>query len=134
MSALVADVLVDLIRDRDDVVVLAEPGDRLELWPREHPAGRIVRCVDDDRSGAWRERLGELIGIELEGGRPEWNEDRRRTANRGVGPVILVERLEDDDLVTWVAYRKKCGDHRLGRSAGDRQHRLGIDVHRVKLS
>ena len=56
--AFVAYVLVDLIGHRDDVVVSAECRDGLELRPREHPARRVVRSVDDDRLCARGERAG----------------------------------------------------------------------------
>ena len=132
--AFVADVLVDLVGDRDDVVLAAEPRDRFELGPGEHTACRIVRCVDDDGLRARAERAGELVRVEFEGGRPKRHEDRRRARDRGVRPVVLVERLEHDHLVARVADSEERGDHRLRRSAGHCQHRLWVDPHRIELA
>ena len=64
LVAVVDDVLVDLVGDRDRVPLAAQRGDRLELVAREHLAGRVVRRVDDDRLGLVVERRRELVGIE----------------------------------------------------------------------
>ena len=44
-------VLVDLVGDRDQVVLDAHGGDRLELGPGEDLAGRVVRGVEQHARG-----------------------------------------------------------------------------------
>ena len=65
LFAVVQNVFVDLVGDRDDVPLVAEVGDRLKLFAGKDLAGRIVRRVDDDRLGVRVEGGGQLIGIEV---------------------------------------------------------------------
>ena len=75
--------------------------------------------------------FGESSGQTVE---IEWRADRhrhvpeRRAAEDGVGAVVLVERVEDDDFVTRLHDRHEGGDHRLGGTAGDGDIRLGFTV------
>jgi hypothetical protein len=130
-GAVVDDVLVDLVGDRDDVPRAAEGGDRLELVAAEDLAGGVVRRVDDDRPGLRRERRGELVGIERPAGRAQRHVPGRGARQDGVRAVVLVERLEDDHLVAGIDDPEQAGDHRLGRSAADRHLRVGVDRHAV---
>ena len=52
--AVVEDVLVDLVGDREDVVLAGTGRDDLELGAREDLARRVVRRVDDDGARAAR--------------------------------------------------------------------------------
>ena len=134
VGAGVLDVLVDLVGHADRVVIAAETRDELELGAREDASRRVVRGVHDDRPGSRGERAPQLVRVEREARRAERNEDRRSPADGGVRAVILIERLEDDDLVTGVDDREQRRDHRFRRSAGDREHRLRIDRHRVEVA
>ncbi len=53
-------VLVNLVGDRDQIVAAAEVGDRFQLGSGEHPAGGVVRRVDDDRPGRLVDRCLEI--------------------------------------------------------------------------
>ena len=68
----------------------------------------------------------QLVRVERPVGRSERDVAGRRAGEDRVGPVVLVERLEDDDLVARVEDREHRGDHPLGRAAGDRD--LGLRV------
>ena len=47
-------VLVDLVGERDEVVLDAQACDRLELGDGEHLAGGVVRGVEEERAGCGR--------------------------------------------------------------------------------
>ena len=113
------DVLVDVIGEGDDVVGVAEPGDHLELGAREDLAGRVVRRVDDDPPRSRREGVAELVGIDPPVRLVERDVARHGAGEDRIGPVVLVVRLEDDDLVAGVQDRHHRRDHPLGRAAGD---------------
>ena len=62
--AVVNDVLVDLVGDREHVPLLAELRDELQLCPGEDLACRVVRRVDDDGARPIVERRGQLLLVE----------------------------------------------------------------------
>ncbi len=132
-EAVVDDVLVDLVGDREQVVLDAERGDRLELGAREDLPRRVVRAVEDDRARPRGHGPGETVGVEGEGGRLEGDEDGLGAGDDAAGPVVLVERLEDDHLIPGVQDRQERREHRLGRAAADGHVPLGIDLHAVAL-
>ena len=123
----VRDVLVDLVGEHDRVPALAQLGDHLELVAREHLAGRVVRRVDHDAARARVERGRELTLVERPVRRRERHGPRHGAREDRVGPVVLVERLEHDDLVAGVEHAEHRGDHRLGRAARDRHVAFGLD-------
>src|SRR3989442_14415310 len=67
----VNDVLVDLIRDGQSIVVRTEVGDDTQLLFGEDLPGRVVRRVQYDCFGTRVERLLELFLVEPKVGRPE---------------------------------------------------------------
>ena len=105
------------------------PAMSVELRAREHLAGRVVRRVDDDRARARAERRAELLLVDRPVRLVERDVARRRTGQDRVRTVVLVERLEHDDLVARVEETEHRRDHRLGRAAGDGH--LGLRVDRV---
>ncbi len=123
----VRDVLVDLVGEHDRVPALAQFGDHLELVAREHLAGRVVRRVDHDAARALVERGRELPLVERPVRRRERYGPRHGAREDRVRPVVLVERLEHDDLVAGVEHAEHRGDHRLGRTARDRHVAFGLD-------
>ena len=102
-------------------------GDELELLAREHLAGRVVRRVDDDRAGARPERRAQLVRVDRPVGLVQRDVARHGAGQDRVGAVVLVVRLEDDDLVARVEQPQHRRDHRLGRAAGHGDLRLGVD-------
>ena len=102
-------------------------GDQLELGPREHLAGRVVRRVDDDRSGPRAECRAQLVRVDRPVRFVERDVARDRAGQDRVGAVVLVVGLEHDDLVARVEQPEHGGHHRLGRAAGDGDLGLGID-------
>ena len=134
VRALIPDVLVDLVGHRDGVVLDAERRDELELFPRKHPTRRVVRRVHNDRLRARRERGAQLVGIEDVLRRTERDVHRLRAGDVRIRAVVLVERLEHDDLVAGIDDREERADHRFGRAAGDGDHRLRIDAHAIEVA
>ena len=102
-------------------------GDQLELGAGVDLAGRVVRRVDDDRPGPRPERRAQLVGVDRPVRLVERHVARDGAGEDRVGAVVLVVRLEDDDLVARVEQPEHGGHHRLGRAAGDGDLGLGID-------
>ena len=73
------------------------------------------------------ERRPELVRVDRPVRLVEGDVAGRRPGQDRVRAVVLVERLEDDDLVARVDDPEHRRDHRLGRAAGDRDLRLGVD-------
>ena len=123
----VDDVLVDLVGEHERVVRLAQLADERELLASEDLARGVVRRVDDDRPRAVGERRTQLGLVDRPVGCVQRDVARRRPRQHGIGAVILVERLEDDHLVTGIDGGEQRGDHGLGRAAGDAELGLGVD-------
>ncbi len=124
----VVDVLVYLIGDHEGVVPLAQLRDQGQLLDREDLAGRVVRRVDDDRTGAVGERGTQLGLVERPVRFPQTDEARHGAGQDRIGAVVLVHRVEQDDLVAGVEQRQQRGDHRLGRTTGHADLALGVDA------
>ena len=74
----------------------------------------------------------ELVGIEQCQSRLVQRHVARRGAGENrVGPVVLVERLEDDDFVARIDDRHHRRHHRFGRAAADRHLLVGDDLDAV---
>ena len=127
-AAVVEDVLVDLVGDRDHVPLPAERGDLLELLAGEDGAGRVVRVAEDDGLGPVVEGGGQLVGVEGPAGGADRDEPGGGAGEDAVGPVVLVERLREDHLVARVDQGEQGDEHRLGAAAGDGDLGLGVDV------
>ena len=127
MLAGVDDVLVDVVGEDERVVLVARAGDQLELGAVEHLAGRVVRRVEDDGPRARPEGGAQLVGVDAPVRLVQRHVARDGAGEDGVGPVVLVERLEDDHLVARVHQRQHGRDHPLGRAAGDGDLGLRVD-------
>ena len=111
---------------------LTQRRDALKLRPGEDPSAGIGRSIEDDGAGSRVERPPQTVEIERLP-RKERHIDRRRVAENGVRAVVLVERLEDDDLVARIHEGQQRRDHRFGRAAGHGDLRLRIHGHAVPL-
>ncbi len=60
------EAFVDLVGDGEGVVLETEGGDEVEFIASEDLAGRVVRGVDEDGTGARGEGAAEVVGIEGE--------------------------------------------------------------------
>ena len=133
----VHDVLVDLVREHPrHVELLHEPRDQVQLGAREHLAGGVVRRVEHERLGPPRQRRAQpglvdrprpAVAVGRRDRRHQRDEHRHRPREHRVGPVVLVERREDHDLVARVHEREERRRHRLGGPA--RHGDLGVGVH-----
>src|SRR6266550_4040398 len=94
MFPAINEMLVDLIGDRNRVMLDAEFTDQIELTPREHLSCGVVRRVDDYRSSPAVERASQLVIVE----RPIRSSQRyiagNGAAKNAVRSVVLVEGLE----------------------------------------
>ena len=128
------DVLVDLVGDAVGVVLFAEVGDKGELLARKDLAAGVGRVAQDDCLGiVVAEGRLEDLAIKAERGRVERHIDGLSAREDRVGAVVLVERREDDDLVSGVRNRHHGGHHGLGRAACDYDVLVGVDRHAHKV-
>ncbi len=70
-------------------------------------------------------------GVEGPVGRVQGDQTSLRAAQQGVGTVILVERLEDDELVARIGDGQQRRDHALGGPAADGDLALRIVIEPV---
>ena len=130
----VDDVLVYLVGNAVGVVLFAEVGDKGELLARKDLAARVGRVAQDDGLGVVvAEGCLERLTVKVECGRVERHIDGLGTRENGVSAVVLVERREDDDLVSGVRNRHHGGHHGLGGAAGDHDILVGVDRHAHKV-
>ena len=104
-SAVVDDVLVDLVGDGEQVVLQAARPRSPAARAREKtlPEGLLGLLKTMARVRGVTARA-EPVGVEAEVGRLERHPDRHRAGDDAAGPVVLVERLEDDDLVAGIEH------------------------------
>src|SRR5207302_6537999 len=134
MLAAVDEMLIDLVRDRQRVELLAETGDERQLVPGVDLPGRVVWGVDDDRPGAGIEGPAQLVTVKVP---IRWHQryhHRRGAGQDAVGPVVLVEGLEDDDLIARVDEREDGRQHRFRYPAADGDLGLRIDGHPPEMA
>ena len=128
------DVLVDLVGDAVGVVLFAQVGDKGELLARKDLAAGVGRVAQDDCLGiVVAEGSLEHLAIEVERGRVERHIDGLGARENRVGTVVLVERREDNDLVSGVRNRHHGGHHGLGGAACDYDVLVGVDRHAHKV-
>ena len=128
------DVLVDLVGDAVGVVLFAQVGDKSELFARKDLAAGVGRVAQDDCLGlVVAEGRLEDLAIEVERGRVERHIDGLGARENRVGTVVLVERREDDNLVSGVRNRHHGGHHGLGGAACDYDVLVGVDRHAHKV-
>src|SRR6202022_1199528 len=122
-------MLVDLVRDRQRVELVAEAGDERQLLGVVDLAGWIVRRGDDDRSRLRVEGLPQTISVEMP---VRWNQrhhDRRGAREDAIRAVVLVEGFENNHLVARIDQRQDARQHGFGHAAADRDLRLRVDRH-----
>ncbi len=127
VAAPVDEVLVDLIGDGDRAVLETQVGDRLQLRRGVDLAGRVVRGVDDDGPRLRVERVPQLVWVKAPIGCAQRDETWYGSADHAVRAIVLVERLEDDHLISGIHGGEHGGDHRLGRPARHGDLCLRID-------
>ena len=110
------------------------------------PAGRVVRTVDDDRPGAWRDGRRDGVSVEREVGRAQANPDRSRPGGDDHQFIEEPWRRKEDDLIAFFAQRtdrhaegtEGAGRHRhVGRlvvDAGSVAQRFGDDLAWLRLA
>src|SRR5215831_17346627 len=133
LSAVVNDVFVNLIGNRQHVPLLAEVPDDLKLLAAKHLSGWIIGRINNDSFRLVVERCRKFLLVERPIRSPELDVSWRRAGNNGIWSVILVERFENDDLVAGVDHGQEHIDHRFGRAARHSDLPLWVDVDTEKL-
>ena len=106
------EVLVDLVGDRDQVVLDHEVRDPLQLLAGEHPPGRVVRRVDDDHPRL--RRHDEVLERELR--RVQRDRHEPRAGHRRGRGIRVVVRIEREHVVARLAQPEDGGGDRLRRA------------------
>src|SRR5262249_6634850 len=95
-----SEVFVDFVRQQPEIVLAAQGGDRLDFSTAEDGAGRVVRTVDPDDSGLWRDRAGKSVEIGAKATfRPQRKGDHACAGRTDDTLISRVDRLADNDLV-----------------------------------
>jgi len=126
----VVQLVVDFVREDENVVLDAKVANGLELLAGEDLADRIVRCVDDDHAGAVRDLAFQLLHVEcpLAGRRclggtigrgVQRDVDDLTAGHLDVGDVLVEEGLEDNDFVALFEEAHEGGEHALIGAGGD---------------
>src|SRR6266851_7514193 len=100
----VHELAVDLVGDDEQVMLLRELADEVDVFLRQHAAGRVLRSVDDDHSCPRRDERRELVEVHAKRAlfaqphRLRHSSDevhlRRVRGIAGVGQDHLVSRLD----------------------------------------
>src|SRR5579871_4095530 len=98
-SPIIENVLVNLVSDGEGIKLPTERGNDGQFLTRENLAGGVVRGVENDGLGTRGESTAQFVGIEAPVGRIQSDIAREGTAQLRIGAVVLVKRLEQDDLV-----------------------------------
>ena len=123
-------VLVDLVREAIRIVRAAEIGDELEFVLRKDLARWIIRMAKYDRARSRVKGGRKLFLIKNKAvlGAIERYITRRCVCKDRIRPVILIERLEQDDLVARIDRGHHRRDHPFGRAARYSYLAFGIDI------
>ena len=123
------DVLVDLIRDDQQVVLLRNIRDQRQLHGVEHLPRRILRRVQDEKPGACG-YAAQLVRIDAPPrpvrALPQGHEAGRQPEHLPLCRVHLVERLHHDDAVPATPERGQRGGQPFGGTEHDRRLRLRV--------
>ena len=110
-------VLVDLVGDRDQVVLAARRSAIVSSSARgQHPAGRVVRRVDEDRARLGRDRGAQLVRVEAPVRRVQRHRHQARAGHLGRRAVGVIGGVEGEHLVVGLAQAEDRGGDRLGRA------------------
>jgi hypothetical protein len=120
------DVLIDLVAHDQKVMLHGDGRHSLHLELGEHPSGRVVRRVEHDQAGPWRQCGTELVRVQREVRRAQRHRDPHPTRHGDGCGVGVVGGVQRDHLVAGVHQCEHGCRDRLGRARGD-QH-LGVRV------
>ena len=110
-GTVINDVLVDFVGDRQDVPLLAEPGNELQLFAVEHLTGRIIRRINNDGLRAVVECRGQFFFIKRPVRPAKLNVTRRRTRDDRVRTIVFIEGLEHNHFIAGIDDGEQHIDH-----------------------
>ena len=114
LGAVVQNVFVNFVGDRQHIPFLAEIGDKLELFAAEYLPCWVIRRINNDRLRLVVERCRQFRFVKRPIGPAKLNVARGCAGNDRVRSVIFVERLEDDHFIAGIDHRKQNIDHGFG--------------------
>lgn len=126
----VVELVVDFVREDEDVVLDAKVANGLELLAGEDLADRVVWCVDDDHASTLGNLAFQLLHVECPlagrgclsgsvGGRVQRDVDDLAAGHLDVGDVLIEEGLEDDNFVALLEEAHEGGEHALIGAGGN---------------
>jgi hypothetical protein len=119
-------VLVHLVGDHHDLPLDSEVGDERHLLSGEHLAGRVVRCVQQHRLGARRDRRTKLLGIERIVRRPQGDRADDAAGHRDTRLIAVVHRLEHHHFVAGINQTEQSTGEGLGGAGGDKDFAVRV--------
>ncbi len=127
-EAVIDEKLINLVGNGIGIVSAALLGNQFELVGGKHLPRGIIGSVQNHRARAVSECGGEFGGVESPVRRMKPHVAGCRSANDGIGTVVLVKRLEDHDLVTRVDDSQQRSNHRFRSAAANRHLPFRIDL------
>ena len=112
----IKDVLVNFVRDRQNVELHTQITNQLQFRAGEHLAGWIIGSIEDDSFSVIVKSRSQLAFIEGPlaircARRTEFHEARPGATENRIRTIVLVERFENHDLIARVADREQRRDH-----------------------
>ena len=119
-------VLIHLVADQQHLGRCQQRFQLSHVLSGPHLAAGVVRAVDQDRTGARRDRSGDGVEVRPEAARHQRHAHHLSAGQLDVGHVAVVAGFEHDHLVARVHDRQDGGQDGLGRAGGDGD--LGVRV------
>ena len=124
-------MLIDLVRDYDQVVFDSERFQRREVSILENPATGIIGRIDQNRSRARRDGGGDCVPAHAEIC-TDGDRHRDRTSDQNIRNVAIVCGFEDDHFVARSHAAEDGIEDGLGRPGSDCDLRIPVVVRPIE--
>jgi hypothetical protein len=121
------EMLVDFVCNDHQVVLDGDIGDQLPLLDGENLSDRVHRRVDDNQAGAVGDGCAQTLWIDRPVGRRETNGYDMSTRPADEGGIGVIDRFDENDLVTRLKQREKRIGECFRRTRCDQHLALPID-------
>ncbi len=132
--AVVDHVLVDLVRQQQDIGACQQLRQLAHVFLAPDRAGRVVRRVDQDHARARRDRGREAVERNAEVRRVERDRHRLAAGQFDRRQIAVVARLQHDHFVARMDRAQDRGQQRLCRAGGHRDFAVGVVGAAIELA
>ena len=114
LMAIEYQMLIDLIAGHNDVGVVEQTFQHTQIFSGKDTGGRIVRCVQNDHAGAWRDGVFDGLPIDAVIGIAHLHIDWNAAIDFNRRAVTIVSRLEQNHLVAGADKGGDSGEDAIG--------------------